>query len=198
MKRFVLLSAVCLFVLAASAAPALAWYAPKPQTAFIDGLFVTSGWDEWAGPGDPYGLIHHEEPIPAGWEVVVVTSWFDFNPGGAGLAPGAEINTFSFARTDGPVKTVRGREGVRFWSPVYAMGELPGAYARDWWVSIGIAGSESLPAGHYGGWFRSVVPRAVPSWIGEDEEGNLVPLPTPVPWGPLDLLVTDRVFDVVK
>lgn len=163
MKRFIVVATLCLLALGVAAPPAFAWYAPKQQTAYIDGLYAPTGWEEWGGPDDPYGLIHHEDPIPTGWEVVVATSWFDFKPGGAGLAAGGEVNSFSLAREGGPVKSVTGMSSARFWSPVYAMGELPGAYARDWWVSIGVAGSAALPAGHYSGWFRSIVPRAVPT-----------------------------------
>lgn len=192
MKRLLLLVFIAVLALGAFAAPAWAWYAPQEKTAYIDG-FTPVGWVQWKAD-DPYNVTFRDDPIPRGWPVFAATTWYDFNRPAVTMAPLWVFNSFAFSREGGcATKSVLGCAGVRLWSPVYAMGEQqPGAFARDWWVPIGRAGSKSLPSGHYTGWFREVVPRAIPTWT--DDEGN--ELEHPVMFGPWDSGRFEHEFDV--
>lgn len=164
MKRFILIIVLVTAALALSAAPALAWYAPQPQTAYIDYWSVPHGWLEWNGPGDPYGATIRRGAIPRGWDVVVATSWADSRRG-AEMAPANMQHGLTVAKQGGGWQLRVRLPGSSFWSPVYAWGpSLPGAWARDWWVPLG-----KLAPGDYSGTVRDVAPRAFPTWL--DEEG---------------------------
>lgn len=176
MKRLVLLLALSLLALGVAAAPALAWYDVHPRTAYVTTVFAP-GWDEWAGPSDPLNTIHHNGPIPHGWNVVVAVTSVDGEMG-AKLAPAVIINTFSLRKVGGgwsravtnPVRA------AKYWSPVYAWDPVgaPGLYGEDWFVPLG-----KLAKGKYQGWGRLQTLAAYPTWT--DENGNLVTDPVWMP-----------------
>jgi hypothetical protein len=175
MKRLLLLSVFVVVVLGVAAAPALAWYNPKLNTAYV--TTFTSGWDQWNGPSDPLNATHHTGAIPHGWSVVLGMTWGDSETG-AKLAPIEFLHTFSLHKVNGtwsrkitdPVRT------VRFWSPAYEWDSVgsPGIWASDWWVPLG-----KLAKGTYKGWAREQVLSTFPTWT--DDTGALVTDPIWLP-----------------
>lgn len=174
MKRLSILTLLALVCLAAVAAPASAWYAPEEHTAYIDIAGTPTGWIEWAGPGDPSGVIvHQDDPIPYDWEVVVVTTWRDAESG-ARLAPLVFDYTAAFKRSQGPwgFRILNQERAQRCWSPAYQCDPAlePQVWARDWCVRLG-----QLPRGGYTGWIKECVPSAFPTWM--DQTGAVLAAP---------------------
>jgi len=178
MKRLAVLVLLTGIVLAASAAPAWAWYAPKQKTAYVT-LSKAKGWVEWAGPSNPLNMIQHKDAIPRGYRVVAGMTWLDSEVG-AKIAPAVLRETLSFKKKGGgwsfaitdPAKT------VKYWSPAYQWdpATLPGVWALDWWVPLG-----KLKPGTYTGWMKDQALGPVPSWL--DDQGNVVATATWLkPW----------------
>jgi len=174
MKRLAVLVLLTGVILAASATPAWAWYAPKQNTAYID-ISTPKGWVEWAGPSDPLSVVAHKDAIPRGWPVVVSLTWLDGEIG-ARLAPAVLNETLSLKRSGGGWKfaITDPAKSVKYWSPAYQWDTVkyPGVWAMDWWVPLG-----KLTAGTYTGWTKDRALGPVPSWL--DANGNVV---TTVTW----------------
>jgi hypothetical protein len=176
MKRLLLLLALVVVVLGLIAAPAYAFYAPQHETAYIDAYFQPRGWVELVGP-DYRLVVHVGAPIPRDWPVVVAISWLDARPG-AEQIPAHEHDLFTFTRTTGgpkySVDTLA--ESRKYWSPIYLWDpvNLPGIYARDWWVPLG-----TLPPGTYTGAYHTWADEPFPTWT--DEDLNLLEAPVLYP-----------------
>jgi hypothetical protein len=180
MKRLPIVILLVLFALAVSCAPAGAWYAPQPQTAYIDVAGPSTGWWEWGGRDHPTTKIAHAtDPIPHGWNVVLTKTWLDSQTG-VKLVPLAIRDTLSFKQVGGkwklaaldPLKT------VKYWSPPYQYdaAAYPNEWASDWWVPLG-----KLAKGTYAGWVRDMVPSAMPGWL--DDSGAVLAEPVWLqPW----------------
>jgi hypothetical protein len=179
MRRFLLLLAVALIALAALAPSAVAWYAPAEHTAYIDLYLGPYDWCEWSAD-DPYNVTAHHGPIPAGWPVVVATSWADSQRGAATVTGNIfhtmrvqdRTGSWSFAL---PTKS----QAMKCWSPPYEWNpvDLPGLWARDWWVPLG-----TPPPGKYTGTVREWAPEDFLTWC--DDHGTIVD--EPVYWPAFD------------
>ena len=145
--------------------PALEW-----------GLDTNGFWFSWDGTStDAAYVIEHSGPIPYGMNVVVTAEWMDTRLG-ATLAPVDWLHTMTLS---GPKSFAikNAACSLRYWSPAYRFvdpGFPPGAWARDWWVPLGV-----LPPGDYTVTVREFVPRAFPSWVDWDANA-LLPLFSPV------------------
>jgi hypothetical protein len=188
MKRLLLMLVLVLLLMVLVVAPALAWYAPKPHTAYVS-PFDKTGWAEWAGPSDPLNVIAHTGAIPHGWEVVVSLTWLDSQTG-ARLAPIVLQHTFSFSKVNGAwsKKALSPQRAVRFWSPAYEWDAVgaPGLYGSDWWVPLG-----KLAKGTYKGWFKEQIVSEYPTWV--DENGTILTDPI---WNPASSARLQRTFTV--
>jgi hypothetical protein len=191
MKKLLLvlvLAAACLLLFAAPASAM--FYNPQLNTAYVTHWGGGDHWLEWVPTqDDPWNLVGHEDGlIPHGMNVVITAEWFDTRLG-ATLIPAEWFHTMAISKSkaDGrpsfsfTIKDPAG--GLRYWSPAYPLDptgvfdpDRTWEWARDWWVPLG-----KLPAGHYSGWVRNIVPHAFPTWEEQDDDyGYRLPLGSPL------------------
>lgn len=174
MKGLLIVIVVVAAWAAAFAAPAGAWQAPAQRTAYIDVAGAPAGWVEWAGPDDPLGtIVHGKDAIPHDWEVVVVASRLDGEPG-ARLAPLVFCYTAAFKRNHGPwgYRLLSHERALKCWGAAYQADPATESrvWARDWCVRLG-----QLPRGGYTGYVKACVSSPFPTWM--DENGTVLDEP---------------------